>query len=383
MADNEDNHEVMQQGGTSDAEAPIDGNNLDQEATLQVSASGTSVDCVYSPVNVKDSLNDESDYHKTCRETGLTANPFANIAERSRSNERERLLELSVIDLTIADTHVQNKPPAKRPRATTPSPKNSDDKVIIVHIATDNKTKHVSFAPKQEQKEPALMYGPPNNPTYQVVEEAAPAWRSSTSHRGLEQKAKLRYEYIRQQLDSGNFPSWTYGLEKFPTYLQPLSVEMISLAKTHARAVGELAAVELLNTVNAEKKLADDHLIVTNLMYERIGNVDFTKAEERQAQVIGGYRTSERKKLVKYAQRETKRRPANNEELGKLMASRTSRCDMQGRDDRDSSPEEARPSSRGPPKKKWKGPKSNQGKPKGPPPNPSSSCSCQAVYVWH
>jgi hypothetical protein len=184
----------------------------------------------------------------------------------------------------------------------------------------------------------------------------------------MEQKASLRYNYLRQQLDSATFPSWTFGLERIPSYLLPMSPEMISLAKKQAREMGELAAVELIQTRNNERKLADDHMTLVNMMYDRVKNSDFAKAEQRQTQVIGGYRVSESKKLASYAQRETKRRPTTDKEVGELLSSRVSRVDNPKRGaTRDPSPaDSARSNSREPKKrrkplpsadKKFKGPK--------------------------
>ena len=76
-------------------------------------------------------------------------------------------------------------------------------------------------------------------------------------------------------------------------------------------------------------------------MYERIDNDELARAEERQAQVIGGYRASEQKKLTSYAQRETKRHPATNKDLGDLFANWVSRAEtLTHGSKRDSAPEE-------------------------------------------
>ena len=70
----------------------IDNQDLPQQnVNVQVSVSGTSVDLLPAPDNIYN-VNSESNYMKKCRETGLTANPFANIVEKSHSIERERYL---------------------------------------------------------------------------------------------------------------------------------------------------------------------------------------------------------------------------------------------------------------------------------------------------
>ena len=111
-------------------------------------------------------------------------------------------------------------------------------------------------------------------------------------------------------------------------------------------------------------------------MYERVKNEDFLKAEERQAQVIGGYRVSEAHKLQSYADRENKRRPENDKDLGTLLSNRMSRIDNQkAGTSRARSPfDQSRASSSEPPKRRKKGPKAY--KPTGPsppPPPPPSS----------
>jgi hypothetical protein len=316
----------------------------------------------------------------TCRATGLTANPFANIVEKSISIQRERMLAQSVVNLQIKDTpttsadissadaNIKQRPPAKRHRAHTISPQNSD-----ASISLSMNTKKVSFSHIQGE-EVAMEQGPPNNPDapYRVIEEAEPAWRSSTSHKGLAQKASLRYDYLKRQLDSNKYPSWTYGLENMPAYLTPMSNEMLTLAKKHAMEMGEQAAIELINIRNNERRLASDHLALTSMMYDRVDNGDFQKAEDRQKQVIGGYRISEVRKLDAYADREGKRRPATDKDLGDLLANRMSRTEKPKRGgNRDNSPANQRAISREPPKKRnKKEPKPCKGGPSAPPPPP-------------
>ena len=316
-----ENSGVVQQ--LQPVEQPRQVSDFDPELTQDISLPAT-LDCT-SKANSK--------YMTACISSGLTSNPFANIAERSKFSENQRVLENNLTAMQLHDSfsEIERTPPAKRQRAVLHSPTIS--KVgDVANINLDNvdntnsNTKHVSFSPML-QEEP-MVQGPPNNPIYNVIESAVPAWKSSTSHLGLSQKANLRYLYLRQQLDSDRFPSWTYGLEKLPSYFTPMSTQMVALAKTHARAVGELAAAELIKTVNEEQKLADDHMQLTKMMYTHVKNPDITKAEERQAQVVTGYRATESKKLASYAKRETKRRPTKDSDLKLLLANRVARIDQ-------------------------------------------------------
>jgi hypothetical protein len=215
--------------------------------------------------------------------------------------------------------------PVKRAKVANIMPKPI---INLGNPSNDKNGKNVSFL--LQSNNDTDMTDEQQQEDYAVLPAALPAWRSATAHRGLEQKANLRYQYLKAELDAGNLPAWTMGLEKAPSYLLPLSADIIALIKQQGMELGRQACIELINSKNSDKALADDHMKVTKLTYmEKSKEEEYVKAENQHAKVVAGYREQEAKKIEAFNSREQRRRPDNDEKLGKLISHRFSRIPEQ------------------------------------------------------
>jgi hypothetical protein len=130
----------------------------------------------------------------------------------------------------------------------------------------------------------------------------------------------IRHTYLKNRMDEEDYPSWASGFERMPSYLQPPSAAMITLHKNNAKAITAQALIELTSQSQKEKRLADQQMDCTKVMYELVKDGDYNKAEESQAQVVQGYRKSEKKKIEAYEARDQKRRPKTDEERQEALS---------------------------------------------------------------
>jgi hypothetical protein len=275
------------------------------------------------------------------------ANPFYQIRERSLSNERRHddlidksnHIEEEIFTLDIgAEAYTHNL--IKKAKVS-----HSESSEALLVDDNDSDTNELTNSHVILQTNPGNQNmdtdGEEDTDNYQVLRAALPAWRSATSHRGLQKKAALRYYYLKKELEQDHLPSWTLGLEKIPAYLTPLTSDMIALIKKQAKELGEQAKVELINARNLNRELADDHLQVTKLTYNKKQVEDqFDKAERQLNKVTTGYEANEAKKIEAFKAREDKRRPENDQKLADLLCNRTARVP----DTQNANQEEAGPS---------------------------------------
>ena len=178
-------------------------------------------------------------------------------------------------------------------------------------------TKHVTFC---LQNNPEQQPGPSgNDDNYQVIPEAAPIWRSSLTHRTHENRAHLRAAAYRDFLGSNSYPQWTYGTERIPDYLKPLTPAFLERYHANARALTDLTYQHLIERENTEKKTAESHEAITQSLYTDNKNEDYNKAANRAAGILSAYRAQEARKINNYKQRETTQRPNNEAEWRKML----------------------------------------------------------------
>ena len=157
------------------------------------------------------------------KQTGIvtdpTENPFQQIRERSRSNER-RISQLVDVELQQNASEITANvseniivAAKKKVKFTT----NTSEEIIVSDVDDNDIQLNVSFPLLQANDNNAMdTQGGDEEDNYQVLRAALPAWRSATSHRGMEQKASMRYIHLRKELDDHHLPSWTFGMEKMP-----------------------------------------------------------------------------------------------------------------------------------------------------------------------
>ena len=152
-----------------------------------------------------------------------------------------------------------------------------------------------------------------------VVPEASAIWRSSLNHRTHELRANLRANALQSLMDSGINPLWTYGLERIPDYLKPLSEGMLQVLQGNARRVTEQAYLELRNRQSRESQIAAHHENVTRTLFQELGRDDYSQAEERATGILSAYRAQEKKKLQAILARDNTKRPTSNEQWSTLL----------------------------------------------------------------
>ena len=181
-------------------------------------------------------------------------------------------------------------------------------------------TKHVSFV-LQNNPDPENVVEAPTE-DYQVIPEAAPIWRSSLTHRTHENRANLRSAMYKEFVESDTNPMWTYGVERVPDYLKPLSATILAKFHSNAKALTQLAYLELLSKATTEKQLANNHESITKTLYAEANNPDYNKAMNRSAGILSAYRAQEIRKITAYKTRETTNRPTTDKEWREALESR-------------------------------------------------------------
>ena len=133
---------------------------------------------------------------------------------------------------------------------------------------------------------------------YQVIPKAEQIWLLMKKHRSYQQRARLRGLLIRNLLENGMTPLWAIRRdhEPRPQYIQ-YSPSMIEMTKRHARELAQLASSELLSLSREEKDRADEYQEITEAIYVRESDLDFSKANKRCASIIAKNREQEKSKL--------------------------------------------------------------------------------------
>ena len=179
---------------------------------------------------------------------------------------------------------------------------------------SNTNTKHVSFSLQNNpDPDPENVVAAPAE-DYEIISEAAPIWRSALSHRTHENRANLRSSMYKEFIDGDTNPMWTYGIERIPDYLKPLSTTMMAKLHSNAKALTQLAYMELLARATTEKQLANNHEGITKTLYTEADNPDFNKAMNRSAGILSAYRAQEIRKVTAYKIRETTNRPTTEKE---------------------------------------------------------------------
>ena len=183
--------------------------------------------------------------------------------------------------------------------------------------------KHVTFNLQNNPVEDGAEAGPSTDDSdYQVIDAAAPIWRSALSHRTHQSRANLRANMYHNFIDTSCSPRWAYGLEKIPDYMRPLSSAMIGIYHNNAKALTQQTYLELLEREQREKKLGEHHEKITQSLYDDVQNKDYNRAANRAAGILGAYRAQEVRKITAYRQRETNNRPREEEDWKNLLTGR-------------------------------------------------------------
>ena len=181
-------------------------------------------------------------------------------------------------------------------------------------------TKHVTFCLQNNPGEdPQPQPGPSNDENYEVIAEAAPIWRSARTHRTHENRAHLRAATYRDFLATNVYPQWTYGLERVPDYLKPLTPTFLERFHLNARALTEATYQELIEREKREKKTAENHEAISKSLYNDNANPDYNKAANRAAGILSAYRAQESRKISNYKLRESTNRPSSEVEWRKAL----------------------------------------------------------------
>ena len=188
-------------------------------------------------------------------------------------------------------------------------------------LNADSHTKHVSFQLQNSSDDPQGVVEAPTE-DYQVIPEAAPIWRSSLTHRTHENRANLRSAMYKEFIEDEISPMWTYGVERVPDYFKPLSATMLAKFHSNAKALTQLAYMELLSKSTTEKQLANNHESITKTLYAEANNPDYNKAMNRSAGILTAYRAQEIRKITAYKARETTNRPTTDKEWRETLESR-------------------------------------------------------------
>ena len=94
---------------------------------------------------------------------------------------------------------------------------------------------------------------------------------------------------------------------------------MMAKLHTNAKALTQLAYMELLARSTTEKQLANNHEGITKTLYAEADNPDFNKAMNRSAGILSAYRAQEIRKVTAYKIRETTNRPTTEKEWRQAM----------------------------------------------------------------
>ena len=190
-------------------------------------------------------------------------------------------------------------------------------------------TKHVTFCLQNNPGE--QQPGPSNDENYEVIAEAAPIWRSALTHRTHENRAHLRAATYRDFLAQNVYPQWTYGLERVPDYLKPLTPAFLERFHLNARALTEATYQELIEREKREKKTAENHEAISKSLYTDNRNPDYNKAANRAAGILSAYRAQESRKISNYKLRETTNRPSSEVEWRKALEGKSTQSNDRSR----------------------------------------------------
>ena len=234
----------------------------------------------------------------------ITYNPVNTEPLPQRLHKRKRVPSADINNLsnnttpTSSNESITTKPVDKKHKQNSKQP---------IHAI-----KHVSFdLQNNPEPEPA---NPVPDEDYEVIKEAAPIWRSALTHRTHENRAMLRATMYKEFIEGNINPLWTYGLERIPDYLKPLSATMLSKFHANAKELTDLAYNELLAKNASEKQMAANHESITKTLYQEAGNPDFNKSLNRASGILSAYRSQEIRKTNAYKVRESTNRPSSDKE---------------------------------------------------------------------
>lgn len=133
---------------------------------------------------------------------------------------------------------------------------------------------------------------------FQVLDLALDIWLLAKKHRVYEQRAQLRYRQMKSLLDTGITPMWAIrgDYHTRPPYVM-ITPELVEITTRHAKEVTMAAYFELVQRAAGDKKQAVRYMSIVKNIYNKEGDGDFEKAENRISQIITRYRAQEFSKL--------------------------------------------------------------------------------------
>jgi hypothetical protein len=208
----------------------------------------------------------------------------------------------------------------KRKRHNT---RGSFEEIHVSKNVTSKIVRHISFSTPQNNNEGEDSADAETEPdVYQVVRGAETLWRAAKKHATFEQKAKLRGDAIKKALEEGNPPLWSYGLAPLPDFLQPMPAIMVDLMNKQAEAMAKLAVKELKVREGEDKNISSKQMEMVRDYYDKTGDGNYQKAQDRLQEVLVKYGEEETKRLEAYHAREQKRYPATTQSLVQMFCAR-------------------------------------------------------------
>ena len=70
-------------------------------------------------------------------------------------------------------------------------------------------------------------------------------WKNIEKSKKTEMSSEIYAEFLKDSFESGNLPPWSYGLERLPKFILPLSSDFLDMKKRHAQETVRMVEREL------------------------------------------------------------------------------------------------------------------------------------------